>query len=166
MNATFARLWEESKAAHRSDVERVANTHSPRLEKFWTRAIEFLTSLVGAASPTNRIRVQLAEILSEYLPLIRQQVIDIETYFNQWEEENCSYGVGSRRAAEAENHAKAEAKRLSEEMLRKISDLPGYKYFYRLPLNPRGLVANPYPGYLSSGHSVRYCDFLLRTYCK
>jgi hypothetical protein len=128
--------------------------------------IDFVASLLGVTTPSSLVRKQLSTILSEYLPLIRQQVFDIETYFNQWEEENGSYGIGSRHAAVCEGHAKSEAKRLSEEMLVKISAIRGYKYFYQMPLNPRRLVSNPYPGYLSSEHAVSYCDFLMRTYVK
>lgn len=161
------RLWRESQLASQANVRREARKQKRghRLEHFWTLGFKLLSVFGIEWAVTLNIRLQLKEILKEYLPKIRQQVVNVEYYFNEWEAGNRGPSLcGSDDALGSEERAREEGRRLSAEMLEKVSAIPFYKYFYRLPRNPARLVANPYPGYLSAAPATSYCDFLQSAY--
>ena len=173
---TFNGLWEESKANHRANAEARANEFRKDFEKTWSlfRRPFFYLILPLLAVPTFRrrfiveretVRKEIKMIVVEYAPQIRTELKRFEDGFNQWEKENSGPSrCGSESASDKERSGRENAERLSTEMLDKISAISKYDWHFHPIDNPRKMVQNPYPGYLTCERAQNYCDHLIRVF--
>lgn len=139
-----------------------------RLEHVWTFVVDFVAWLLRVRSWSNSTRLQLKDVLLEYLPKIRSELLHMEHFYFQWLEEKCSYAPTLPETEKAKNHAEAEVNRLYEEMLAKIANISFYRWFYRRPSNPLLRISYPCPccdpADFTAEPAVNYCDALSRTY--
>jgi len=173
--STFSRLLEQSKAQHRADTGASANKFQRDFEKTWSlfRRPLYMV-LLSIAIPSFRrrfaaerdtVRGELKKIVAEYAPQIRIELTRWEDGFNQWEAENSGSSLcGSGSASRKESEGRKNASRLSTEMIEKISAIPQYEWHFHSIKNPAKMVANPYPGYLTSEHAQNYCDYLVQVF--
>lgn len=174
--STFSRLWEESKAQHHADTEARASEFRKDFEKTWSlfRRPLFYVMLISFVIPSlrhrfaverNAVRGELKKIVAEYVPQIRTELTRWEDGFNQWETENSETSLcGSVSARRKESEGRENAKRLSIEMIVRIGAIPQYDWHFHPIENPAKMVANPYPGYLTSERARNYVTTLFQVF--
>jgi hypothetical protein len=174
--AIINRLWEESKFLHRSNARARANDFRKDFEKTWSLFQKplFVVVLFSFIIPfcrrrfiqeRNVVRNELKKIVVEYIPQIREWLVQWEDGFDQWEHENAGPDMcGSCNALRREKEGRDNANRLSEEMIAKIGAIPRYNWHFHLIDDPTTMVTNPYPGFLTAERALNYCDFLMQVF--
>ncbi len=169
-------LWEESKMLHRAGCRARANEFRKTFEKTWSllRISFFYILLFPLIFPSfrrkftaerNAIRAEIAKIVAQYAPMIRDELVRWEDNFRQWERENAAPLLcGSKEAFRKEEEARKQARRLSAEMLEKIGAIPKYGFHFHPVENPAKMVENPYPGFLSTERGQNYCESLIQAF--
>lgn len=175
-NRRLHSLWEESKMLHRAGCRARANEFQKTFEKTWSllRIPFFYILLFRLIFPSfrrrftnerNAVRAEIAKIVAEYAPQIRDALVMWEDSFRQWERENAGPSLcGSEDAFRKEEEARKQARKLSAEMLDRIGAIPKYGWHFHPVENPAKMVENPYPGFLSTERGQNYCDSLIQAF--
>ncbi len=170
MNKQFSKLWEESKQVHHKGVEKRSTEFRNEFRKW-----QFFMQLVGiifpfvfkkycaARQPTQKA---VNNIVQDFGPKILTALQDREYWFNQWEEENSGPGLSaSSDTSVNESKSLKVMVKLCDQFAEELNVVKGYSGWFHPIENPRKLIENPYPGYLSTLRARNYVKHLMRRFC-
>jgi hypothetical protein len=162
------KLWEESKAAYKKDVDDRVYLYCRDFRKWRIFTMMIMLSLIHPRLHLNfytkraRIRRKVHRILMYYIPPIEDQLELKLEVFNLWEEENKGPGRSAFTLTICrERDVDDQLEDLVIAMMLGIKSIIDYdKWFHPIP-DPRKFIENPYPGYLDIRRALNYCDNLL-----
>lgn len=170
MNNQFETMWEESKRDHQKDVEKRSKEFRSDFRK-WQLFMQLVSVVLpflfrrwyDARRPTQKI---VNNIVQDFGPKILAALQDREYWFNLWEEENSGPGLSAgQNTYSNESRSVTTLVKLCDQFMDELKAVKGYKRWFHPIENPRKLIENPYPGYLSTLRARNYVKHLMRKFC-
>lgn len=133
---SFKSIFAEAEQATAEDIQEEVRNFRLFVFKHWLQAILSTVGywLVGNMKCMRSLRCRLRlkneawlAVIRKYRPMAKESYGLVQTFFDQWEEENRRFGCGSTAASHGEGEARELVKALTHNAQRELADA-GYPY--------------------------------------